>query len=40
MENRLTSSFSGPQTLRGFLRMPSALLRKQRAPFGPAEHGR
>jgi hypothetical protein len=36
----LTSSSSGPQTLRGFLRMASPLLRKRRSAFGPAEHGR
>jgi hypothetical protein len=36
----LTSSSSGPQTPHGFLRMPSAFLRKRLATFGPAEHGR
>ena len=39
-EQALTSSSSGPQTPRGFLRMASPLLRKRLAPFGPAEHER
>jgi len=37
---KLTSSSSGPETPRGFLRMPSAFLRKRLATFWPAEHGR
>ncbi len=36
----ITRSSSGPRTLRVFLRMPSALLRKCHSAFVPAEHGR
>ena len=39
-QHRPTSSSSGPQTLRGFLRMPSAFWRKRSSAFGPAEHWR
>ncbi len=36
----LTISSNGHQTLRGFLRLLSALLRKHRSAFGSAEHWR
>jgi len=39
-DKNITSSSSGHQTLRGFLRMPSASLRKRCSAFGAAEHER
>ncbi len=40
VEKNITKSSSGPQTLRGFLRMASPLLRKRHSVFGSAEQRR